>query len=62
LTSGKALKADSLRALFQLTASEQALCFVSIGTVKSRKAARVRPAVIAYVSTLDPDHGVVPVL
>lgn len=60
LTSGKALKADSLRALFQLTASEQALCFVSIGTVKSRKAARVRPAVSAYVSTLHPDHGVVP--
>ena len=38
LTSGKALKAPSLRALFQLAASEQALCFISIGTVLSRKA------------------------
>lgn len=60
LTSGKALKADSLRALFQLTASEQALCFISIGTVLSRKAARARPLASAYVSTLDPDRGVVP--
>lgn len=60
LTSGKALKADSLRALFQLAASEQALCFVSIGTVKSRKAARLRPVASAYVSTLHPEHGVVP--
>jgi nitroreductase len=61
LTSGKALKAEGLRALFQLTASEQALCFVSIGTVKSRKAARVRTVASAYVSTLHPDHGVMPV-
>lgn len=60
LTSGKALKADSLRALFQLAASEQALCFISIGTVLSRKAARARPLASAYVSTLDPDRGVVP--
>lgn len=60
LTSGKALKSDSLRALFQLTPSEQALCFVSIGTVKSRKAARLRPVATAYVSTLHPHHGVVP--
>lgn len=33
LTSGKALKAASLRALFRLSACEQALCFISIGTV-----------------------------
>ena len=60
LTSGKALKADSLCALFQLTASEQALCFISIGTVLSRKPARARPVASAYVSTLDMDRGVVP--
>lgn len=60
LTSGKALKAASLRALFGLTASEQALCFISIGTVLSRKAVRARPVASAYVSTLDPDRGVVP--
>ncbi len=60
LTSGKALKADSLRALFQLAPSELALCFVSIGTVLSRKAVRARPVAHAYVSTLDADRGVVP--
>ena len=60
LTSGKALKAPSLRALFQLAASEQALCFISIGTVLSRKAVRARPAAGAYVSTLDAERGVVP--
>ena len=60
LTSGKALKAASLRALFGLTASEQALCFISIGTVLSRKAVRARPVASAYVSTLDANWGVVP--
>lgn len=60
LTSGKALKADSLRALFHLASSEQALCFISIGTVQSRKAARARPVASAYVSTLDPDRGLLP--
>ena len=60
LTSGKALKAAGLRALFRLAASEQALCFISIGTVLSRKAARARPAAGAYVSTLDAERGVVP--
>ena len=60
LTSGKALKATGLRTLFQLAASEQALCFISMGTVVSRKAARVRPAASTYVSTLDADRGVAP--
>jgi nitroreductase len=52
LTSGKALKSDTLRACFGLAATEQALCFVSVGTVLSRKPARARPAVADYVSTL----------
>ena len=60
LTSGKALKASSLRALFELAASEQALCFISIGSVHSRKSVRARPAVPTYVSTLDASQGVVP--
>lgn len=52
LTSGKALKSTSLRALFGLHAGEQALCFVSVGTARSRKPARVRPTVADYLSTL----------
>lgn len=59
LTSGKALTSGGLRGLFQLAPWEQALCFVSIGTVQSRKAARARPAVDSYVSTLDAQQGVV---
>ena len=49
-----------LRALFQLADAEQALCFISIGTVQSRKSVRARPAVHSYVSTLDVQRGVVP--
>ena len=60
LTSGKALRAAALRALFQLQPSEQAVCFISIGTVLSRKAVRVRPAASSYVGTLHADRGVVP--
>ncbi|MFN3438727.1 MAG: nitroreductase [Acidovorax sp.] len=60
LTSGKALKAEALRGLFGLAPSELALCFLSIGTVLSRKSARPRPAAQAYVSTLDAERGVVP--
>ena len=52
LTSGKAIKSDALRTCFGLGADEQALCFISIGTVASRKPARARPAVADYVSTL----------
>ena len=52
LTSGKALRSEALRKLFSLGPDEQALCFVSIGTPTSRKAARERPAPEAYVSEL----------
>jgi len=51
LTSGKALKAPSLRALFQLAASEQALCFISIGTVTQAKPGKPRPDPSAIVSS-----------
>jgi nitroreductase len=59
LTSGKALKSDGLRRLFGLAPGEQALCFVSIGTVQSRKSARLRPAPGDFVSTLSADGAVV---
>lgn len=55
LTSGKALKSAGLRALFGLTPGEHALCFVSVGTVQSRKKARLRPAPADFVSSLSPD-------
>lgn len=52
LTSGKALKAAGFRALFGLAEGEHALCFISVGTVLSRKSRRPRPVVADYVSTL----------
>ena len=60
LTSGKALKSSGLRQLFGLRDEEQALCFLSIGTPKSRKSARQRPAPGDYVSTLGPSGAPVP--
>ena len=60
LTSGKALKSTGLRTLFGLAAGEHALCFVSIGTVQSRKSARLRPAPADFATTLSPDGGTVP--
>ena len=52
LTSGKALKSAVLRRCFSLTDAEHAVCFISIGSVASRRAARTRPAVADYLSTL----------
>jgi nitroreductase len=52
LTSGKAMGSGPLRALFRLKESEQAVCFISIGTVDKAKPPRQRPAVEDYVSTL----------
>ena len=54
LTSGKALRSGGLRALFALRADEEALCFVSVGTIAGARRARVRPAVDRYVSELKP--------
>ena len=54
LTSGKALQARALRELFGLTPAEQALCFVSIGTVASTGTRRARPAVDRFFSELAP--------
>lgn len=52
LTSGKALKSAVLRRCFGLRAAEHAVCFISIGSVASRRPVRARPAVADYLSTL----------
>lgn len=54
LTSGKALRSQALRQRFQLHSGEQALCFLSVGTVAARRPARTRPTVADYCSTLGP--------
>ena len=54
LTSGKALKSQWLRKLFDLTEGEQALCFVNVGSVTLRREARQRPATHDFLRTLDP--------
>jgi len=59
LTSGKALKSQGLRSLFALAAQEHALCFVSVGTVQSRKPQRSRPTPADYVAHLTVAQGVV---
>ena len=58
LTSGKALKSPGLHQLFGLADGEHALCFVSIGTVQSRKGERLRPVPSDYVYTLTSDETV----
>ena len=52
LTSGKALKSELLRRLFNLAPLEHALCFLSVGTVLSAKPPRLRPHPEKYVSSL----------
>ncbi len=54
LTSGQALASTALRTLFGLQPDEQALCFVSVGTVAVRKPARARPRTADYFSVLSP--------
>lgn len=52
LTSGKALPSPGLRRLFALREREQALCFLSIGSIAGTRRARARPEVRRYVSEL----------
>jgi nitroreductase len=52
LTSGKALKSNCLRRLFQLHSDEHAICFLSIGTGENVKPPRRRPKTEQYVSYL----------
>lgn len=52
LSSGRALYSQRMRLLFGLSAHEQPLCFLTVGTVQRRKAARPRPVMADYTSTL----------
>ena len=54
LTSGKALGSQALRQRFGLGTGEQALCFLSVGTVAAHRPARARPTVADYCRTLGP--------
>ena len=55
LTSGKALQSPHLHRLFAVTAQEQPLCFVSVGTAAAHTPRHQRPATARYVSTLAAD-------
>ncbi len=52
LSSGRALYSQQIRSLFALSAHEQPLCFLSVGTVTRRKPPRPRPGMADYTSTL----------
>jgi nitroreductase len=58
LTSGKALKSSGLRQLFELQEQDHALCFLSIGTVLSRKSSRVLPELDRYLFHLTATEGI----
>jgi nitroreductase len=53
LTSGKALHSRALRELFALGAQEEALCFISVGTVAGPRRNRMRARIEQYVSELE---------
>lgn len=57
LTSGKALASAHLREAFGLAPATQALCFLSLGTVRQARAPRPRPAAHDIVAPLDPGRG-----
>ena len=52
LTSGRALTATPLRRLFGLLDSEQAVCFINVGTVSRRKPLRPWPSPRDFVTDL----------
>lgn len=52
LTAGQSVRSAVLHRFFDLRASEQAVCFVNIGTAQSHGSTRVRPAVADYVHAL----------
>jgi len=52
LSSGRALYSKQIRSLFGLSAHEQPLCFLTVGTVITRRSSRQRAAVADYTSTL----------
>ena len=52
LSSGKAMTSEPIRTLFGLAASEEAACFIALGTVVKSRAIRHRPGVQSFVSHL----------
>jgi len=52
LTAGKAIASQALRRFFGLRDSEQAVCFLSIGTALAHSTTKVRPQVADYVGVL----------
>lgn len=54
LTAGKSVTSRALHRFFGLRESEQAVCFLSIGTALSHGKDSVRPSVDDYVSRLNP--------
>ena len=52
LSSGRALYSQRMRLLFNLSADEQPLCFITVGTVLKGKSARPRPVADDYTTTL----------
>lgn len=54
LTAGQSMRSVALHRFFGLRESEQAVCFLSIGTALSHGKTGVRPALTDYLSTLDP--------
>jgi len=52
LSSGRALYSQRVKVLFGLSAHEQPLCFMTLGTVLRRKSQRPRPVMADYTSTL----------
>jgi nitroreductase len=52
ITSGQAMNAPSIRALFELTADEEGVCFINFGTVSARKPPRTRATPESFVSSL----------
>ena len=52
LTSGQAMNSVRLRTLCGLSDDEQAVCWISIGSVSKSKPPRERPAVSAYITSL----------
>ncbi|MEZ5706387.1 MAG: nitroreductase family protein [Burkholderiaceae bacterium] len=53
LTSGKAMMSSVLRRRFGLHEHEQAVCFVSVGSVASSRPDRPRPTLSDYLSVLE---------
>ena len=52
LTSGQAMGSQRMRTLFNLSADEEAVCFINIGTVSKPKTPRRRPLMDNFLSSL----------